>query len=279
VTKFDHVMSVHSSFEPVSSNYRTLGFHVTDLSHHPMGTGNRLIVFQNNFIEILAVSKPEEIDPSTKAMVEGFLSNRSGISGIAMLSSSQQDDLARLEAQNAPALLPNSFQRPITLPDGSLGEADVDIVMSLNQETPLTFLFFSHQKKPEMLWQPAWQEHPNGASDIVEVISVQDESLRPFDGYFQSVLGTVPDEDSTYPLEAGGTLSTLGKGQLEDRYQWAEIKAERHAAYTAGLVVRCSHLEVVRAAISSHNIPSVEGDNGIVIKPEWLDGVFLHFVL
>ena len=149
--QLDHVMAIHPDFEPVASRYEALGFQLTEISHHPMGTGNRLMIFASNFMEILAVTRPELIARDTTDVVGDYLSARTGITGIAVRSESQQQDLTAFAASDVPGVGGFSFQRPVSLPNGRDGMADVDVVVSRNAATPLVFYFTSHQKRPEAI--------------------------------------------------------------------------------------------------------------------------------
>ena len=285
--QFDHVMSIHKSLEPAAQRFRLLGFHVTDISHHPMGTGNRLLVFKTSFFEILAVTRPGILDEAFGALTANYLAQRSGVSGIAFYCDDPQDDLRRFEADSAVTASVGAFKRPMTFPDGSEGVADVDLVMSRNQETPLVFLFSSRQNRPEAVWQPVWGTHPNGAQDVAEIVAVAkagDTRLASyFDGFLgagetQQVAGGSGGATRAYPLKHGARLSIMEPAALEERYRWAGLNAEPHEHYVAGLVIRCEGLDVVRACVRKHDIPATEANGEILIDPSWAEGVFLHFV-
>lgn len=280
--QLDHVMAIHPDFEPVASRYEALGFQLTEISHHPMGTGNRLMIFASNFMEILAVTRPELIARDTTDVVGDYLSARTGITGIAVRSESQQQDLTAFAASDVPGVGGFSFQRPVSLPDGRDGMADVDVVVSRNAATPLVFYFTSHQKRPEAIWQPSWQQHPNGAQDIVEVVCVETAGLDALADYQAKVLGISALRETSAgkvgDVALGYALSVLTPAQLEQRYAWARLTAEPHAAYVAGLVIRCGALDVVREAVRRHDIPATCRQHEVFISPRWTDGSFLHLV-
>ena len=280
--QFDHVMSIHPEFEPVAANYNQLGFNLTDVTHHPTGTGNRLVIFRSNFLELLATTRPEKMNDRSRGMVDAYLQHRTGVSGIAFVSEDQTRDYEEFEANGVPNLMKHDFQRPVTLPDGSQGVADVEVVFSRKMETPLVFFFTSHQKRPEAIWQPAWQKHANGATDILEVVSVESSDQAHLANYQTAVLGaenTSRENGTTTGRVANGySLSVSTPTRLQERYAWAGLRCEDHAAYSAGLVIRCENLEFVRQAVAEHAIPATCRDRDILVDPEWTGGTFLHLV-
>ncbi|MCP5365977.1 MAG: VOC family protein [Hyphomicrobiales bacterium] len=275
-------MSIHADFEPVATNYAKLGFHLTDITYHPTGTGNRLIIFGSNFFELIVVTHREKLAERSRAMVDDFLVHRSGLSGIAMLSRDQKADVAAFEAAGVPVLMTHAFQRPITLPDGRPGMADVEVVFTKDLETPLVFFFTSRQKRPEAIWQPVWQNHPNGAVDILEVVSVEVPGQDKLARYQAGILGAdnvTSDGGVTTGRVANGYALTINTpAVLEARFAWAGLACEPHPAYAAGLVIKCGNLDFVRKAVAEHAIPATCRAHDIFIDPAWTGGTFLHLV-
>ena len=77
VRDIDHVMLISRELARARPTYERMGFAVTPLTSHPHGTANHLIMFERDFIELLGVVAPEELD-SRSAAAELFLRIREG---------------------------------------------------------------------------------------------------------------------------------------------------------------------------------------------------------
>lgn len=268
----DHVFAVHDGFADVSARYEALGFQLTDVTHHPTGSGNRLAVFSDTYLELMAMTRPELADATYRGLVDGFLGVRSGLEGIGFATTDHEADADRLRAAGAPGVEVFSFERPVRLPDGSPSRAEVDAVLTTNPDTGLVVLFATHQKRREAIWQPAWQRHPNGATDIVEVIVVERHGHHALADY----LATMGADEAT---RHGPALTLLDPAALEDRFGWAAVTAEPHPSYCAGVVIRCRDLDVVREAVDRHGIPATPAaDGSVLVHPDWTLGTVLHLV-
>src|SRR5437870_3505618 len=72
----DHVILVVDDLDRAAGLFTDLGFTVTPRSDHPFGTANRLIVFDNNFIELLASMPGAALGPYR--VVSDFLAANDG---------------------------------------------------------------------------------------------------------------------------------------------------------------------------------------------------------
>ena len=272
----DHVISLHEDLASGEALYRALGFSPTPVTHHPMGTGNQLIIFQSTFIELLAVTNPDRMNAMGRRLTTDLLAERPGLSSIAFTSTDQPADLEAFRTAGVPEVLGFSFQRPITLPDGRPAEADVSVALTHNPATPLLFFFTSHQKKPEAIWQPAWQVHDNGVQDIVEAIIVADAPKADLSAYLGAFLPLEETADGIAGVAAHGyRITVMTPSAFTERFSAAGIRAEAKRPYVAALVLITDRLAALQTALPA-NALAPDGD-GLLVLPSATGGALLSF--
>jgi hypothetical protein len=62
--RIDHLVICVRDLAQAALDWRTLGFNLTPAGVHPFGTSNRLALFGNNFLELLAVTDVAAIPPA-----------------------------------------------------------------------------------------------------------------------------------------------------------------------------------------------------------------------
>src|SRR5579859_2791974 len=58
----EHPLVTVHDLEATAARYQRLGFDPTPLGRHPWGTINRLVMFPDNFIELIAIGDPAAIE-------------------------------------------------------------------------------------------------------------------------------------------------------------------------------------------------------------------------
>ncbi|MGC0948995.1 VOC family protein [Pantoea agglomerans] len=169
----DHaVINVADQLDSASARFRRLGFQLTERGHHSLGSSNHLAIFGENYLELLGY---ETGKGSQRA---DLWQSPLGLSGLVWKSSDAESEFQHLQRQDLDRDPPAAFHRPVTLPDGSVSEAHFRTVRIRPSLVPNGRSFFCQHLTPEAVWQPAWQRHPNGVSNISEfVIVAQDPAL------------------------------------------------------------------------------------------------------
>ncbi len=176
--RLDHVVHAVGDLDEAADAYRRAGFVVTERADHPFGTSNRLVLFDGSYLELVAVTRPDRIPPpagdrpSFGAAIRRFLDGGEG-GAMFVLGSDQPDTDRTLLA--AAGLEPNlfSFSRPAPQPDGSVAEVSFDVVF-VDALGPGCGVFLCHHRTPGLIWRSEYLRHPNGASQIREVVLVGD---------------------------------------------------------------------------------------------------------
>ncbi|QLE79377.1 VOC family protein [Francisella sp. Scap27] len=170
----DHPLVAVRSIDKAVEDFTRLGFFINPRHHHPWGTDNHLLMFPENFIEVISIYDDTKLDlPNEKGFTFGrfisdSISRREGISLVALHSTDAREDHKSLENNKVENLGIVDFRRTAHLPNGTT-EVCVSLVMLINNKFPSISHFLCHQHNPETIWMKEWMEHPNGANGITSV--------------------------------------------------------------------------------------------------------------
>jgi len=171
----DHPLVAVRDMDKACDDFARLGFFINPRHHHPWGTDNHLLMFPDNFIEVISIYDHTKLDlKNDNGFAFGrFISNsierREGISLVALHSEDARADHALMEERGIDNDGIVDFRRVAHRPDGSEEEAVVSLVMLINSQCPAISHFFCHQHKPHLVWVEEWMNHPNGANAITAV--------------------------------------------------------------------------------------------------------------
>src|SRR5258708_38769564 len=138
-----------------------------------MGTGNATIMLDPDYIELLGVLVETEHNTPTRA----FLAQRGeGIERIAFSAVDSAAGAEEIRAGGYEPVGPTDFERPVTMPDGSLSAARFRIFQWPIAEAPGGLRIFACQHKTrETVWIPELMTHANGAKRLRQVLIVSPE--------------------------------------------------------------------------------------------------------
>src|SRR6478735_7821319 len=100
----DHLVICVHDLAKAALDWQTLGFALTPTGVHPFGTSNRLAMFGDNFLELVAVTDPATVptaEPgrfSFAAHQQNFLKVAAGMSMLALHSTDSPAESARFRA-------------------------------------------------------------------------------------------------------------------------------------------------------------------------------------
>ena len=219
----DHLVLCVHDLEAARRLYDRLGFTTTPPALHPFGTGNSLVQLQGNFIELLSVVAPDKIPPmapgqfSFGAFNRDFLARRQGMSMLVFQSDDARRDQREFAEKGLTTYAPFDFSRKATLPDGSAVTVGFSLAFVTDPRMPEAAFFVCQQHAPEHFWKPEYQQHPNGARAVTDVIMVA-ESPASFANLFEGLQGA----QSVSVGQGGlGVATALGRITLLDRAGFA----------------------------------------------------------
>jgi Glyoxalase-like domain len=278
VVGIDHAVVVVKDLDKATENWKRLGFTVSPRGTHSakMGSGNATIMLDPDYIELLGVLVETEHNAPTRA----FLATRGeGIERIAFTALDSAAGADEIRARGYEPVGPTDFERPVTMPDGSLSAARFRIFQWPIAEAPGGLRIFACQHKTrETVWIPELMTHANGAKCLKQVLVVSPGAAKD-----AAHLARMIDRDARAEADGAVTVASgsdradfvfLTKDQLGARYPEVALVGlpERGGA---GLVLATSDLAAAEKAIGS---ASVRSGATVCVAPSAANGALLVFV-
>jgi hypothetical protein len=283
----EHPLVVADNIDDLAKHYRKLGFAPTRRGFHPWGTATQLVLFPNNFIELMGIAAPDLLDEPSETgfrfgrFIARQLGRREGVAMVALHSDDLQADMAATASRGLePDGLVN-FRRAVTLSDGTKDEAVVSLAMLMDEDNPRLSYFLCQQHRPEFVWVPEWMDHPNGAEAITRVTYAVGEPLAVWSRYAR-----IWGEDALTELEtgfsvatAGGELLLLDRISIENRYRQIPLpQGWREEACAVAITVRVRSLSALHLSMVASGVPYLMMDEHMLIAPAHAGNIILEFV-
>lgn len=278
VIGIDHAVVMVRDLDKAAENYRQLGFTVSPRGTHSthMGTGNYTIMFDPDYMELLGVLAPTEANAPARA----FLDKRGeGIERIAFTAVDAVAGAEEIRARGLVPIGPTDFERPVTLPDGTVSAAKFRTFMWPTAEAPGGVRIFACQHKTrETVWIPELMTHANAAKRIKQTLIATPEPATE-----AAHLGRLidrepkPENDGAVTVPSGGDRADfvyLTLDQLGKRYPGVPLTglSERGGA---ALVLVSGDLAATEKALGS---AALRSGAAICVPPAKANGTLLAFV-
>jgi catechol 2,3-dioxygenase-like lactoylglutathione lyase family enzyme len=198
----DHIIVAVRDLERARADWSRLGFTPTPRGRHVgQGTANYCLMFGGDYLELLGFVEPDE----QSERLRGFLARREGPMRVAFAPRGAiEEAAAALRALGLNPSEPRALGRRLELPQGAVMPRFA--LLSLPpEETPALDCFVCGHLTPELVRQPAWLTHPNGALGIASLhLIVADTAalLAPYDRLFG--LHEVTTTDAVACVRIGG---------------------------------------------------------------------------
>ncbi|WP_018322686.1 VOC family protein [Bradyrhizobium sp. WSM2793] len=278
VIGIDHAVVMVQDLDKAAENYRQLGFTVSPRGTHSahMGTGNYTIMFDPDYMELLGVLVATEHNAPARA----FLDKRGeGIERIAFTAVDSAAGAEEIRARGLAPIGPTDFERPVTLPDGTVSAAKFRTFMWPTAEAPGGVRIFACKHKTrETVWIPELMRHANAAKRIRQTLIATPEPAKD-----AAHLGRLIDREPT--AEADGAVTVPSGGdradfvyltldQLAKRYPGVPLAglSERGGA---ALVLASGDLAATEKALGS---AAVRSGPTICVPPAKANGTLLAFI-
>jgi Glyoxalase-like domain len=262
----DHLVLIGHDLEEMIAAYRAFGFTVTPRGQHPMGTGNALVQLHGSYLELLAVTVPQDVPDhapgrfSFAAFNRDYLKRHPGFSMTVLRTFDAPAESARWRAAGLQTYEPFEFSRMARWPDGSERRIGFSLAFVSNPAAPWLGLFACHHHAPEYFAQAAYQQHGNRALALRDVWITGEEALDLVD-YLRKVTG------SDQVIETKDSVAIRTGDQ--------SIILAHPAAFEAAFGIVPPHPED-GPALTGFTIVSA-GDERRIIRPENAFGVAIAF--
>ena len=277
VIGIDHAVVMVKDLDKAAENYRRLGFTVSPRGTHSahMGSGNYTIMFDPDYMELLGVLTPTEHNAPARAYLE---TRGEGIERVAFTAVDSAAGAEEIRGRGYPPVGPTDFERPVTMPNGSISAAKFRTFEWPRAETPGGIRIFACQHKTrETVWIPELMRHANGAKRLKQVVMVSPDPAKDAAHLSKMIDRDVRNEaDGAVAVPSGGDRADfvfLTRDQLGKRYPGVSLAGlpERGGA---GLVIAAD----LAAAEKALGATGVHSAGGIVVPPAAGNGTLLAFV-
>jgi catechol 2,3-dioxygenase-like lactoylglutathione lyase family enzyme len=223
IDNINHVGIVVRDLAKTAARYESFGFLLTPFSVHsgawnptetvqPLASGNRCVMFGNNYLEILASENPAEPSPR----MESYLKRHQGAHIICFNS----ENLTSVDRRLASAGIKTSgiipLQREIDTPSG-MQTAKFERIQFAPDDSPEGYIQAANHLTPQHIYQRRYITHPNGCSGLTDAIVIADD-LRHFVEKYSRYADAEPRWDGeaasfTFPLGARLVLASSKRGR------------------------------------------------------------------
>jgi hypothetical protein len=278
VIGIDHAVIVVRDLDRAAENWKRLGFTVSPRGTHSakMGSGNYTIMLDPDYMELLGVL----VETDHNAPSRAFLAARGeGIERVAFTAVDSAAGAEEIRAHGFEPVGPIDFERPVTMPDGSLSAARFRVFQWPIAEAPGGLRIFAcqHQTR-ETVWIPELMKHANGAKRLRQALVASPEPAKDAAHLARMIDREVRTEsDGAVAVPSGSDRADfvfLTKDQLSRRYPEVSLAGlpERGGA---GLVIATSDLDAAERAFGSSGVRS---GGAVCVAPAEANGTLLAFV-
>ena len=173
----DHIVHAVRDLDAAADFYRRMGFVVGARNCHAWGTHNHIVQFPGFFMELLTVAEPEKLTGEGFAALFGdfnrqFLARHEGLSFMMLESEDVPADAAQFRGAGFARSDALTFERAGKGTDGSTVTVGFSLAFACDPRAPEIGFAVCRQHSPQLFWNPALQQHANGASGVAGAVLV-----------------------------------------------------------------------------------------------------------
>ncbi len=263
IPTLDHVVvNVRDQIDAGADAYRRLGFTLTPRGYHTLGSMNHLAMFGTDYLELIAVPLGNTTRPD-------ILSSPIGLNGLVFGTEDSAAVHAALTAAGVSCGPPLQFSRPVTLDDGSSGDATFRTVTLTAGTVPAGRIYFCHHLTRDLVWRDEWRHHANGAIGIARaVIAARDPAASA--AVFARMFGAdaVRDIAGGFSLAVGlSRFDLLWPEAVASQFGGAAPVDDDRAEAMAALTIRTRSLDRAASALAAGQIEGVWRDGERIVVP------------
>lgn len=281
--RLDHLVICVHDLAQAAADWQRLGFTLTPTGVHPFGTSNRLAMFENNFLELLAVTDAAAVPPATPghfsfaAHNREFLRGAEGMSMLVLHTTDAHADAARFRANGIGAYAPFDFGRDAVLPGGGTARVAFSLAFATDPAMPgIAFFTCQQRHPPELFWKAEYQRHPNGALRVTEVVMSAPEPMkhRTFLEHFA--------ESTAEPVPGGLTIGQRGDrvtvlGPAETARRLPGVDGGGAPRFCAARIA-VGDLDTTARALKGNGVAFEVTGDVLLVPPAASHGLALEFV-
>lgn len=282
IDSINHVGMAVRDLADASARYEAMGFMLTPFSAHsgawkpgekvaPLGSGNRCVMFADNYLEILADSDPAVPSPR----LAGFLHHHQGAHIICFGSQQLEAVDARLRAADVKTSGVIPLQRDVDTPQG-LRTAKFQRVQFAPDDSPEGYIQAARHLTPEYVYQPRYIRHPNGCRMLSNVYLVVDD-VTAFAARYERYTGLAAHVDNDiahfrFPLCGALTI-------LQPQRALALLPGTLHPPVPgiAAVAFHCPDLAGQQKRLKGAGIHAAQAGDRLIVPAELANGIAIVF--
>jgi len=245
----NHLVLAGRDLDAMRAHYQSLGFTVTPRGQHPFGTGNALVELHGIYLELLAVTAPQDVPErsggrfSFAAFNRDYLARHQGFSMLVLDSADAHADIEAWRAAGLHSYEPFDLSRTAKLPDGQEITVGFSLAFVSHPAAPWLGLFACQHLRPDYFEQPRYLQHANGALNVQDVWIVG-ETAPDLAGFMQTVSGATPIRDESFATVLQTRIGTivLARPQAFEKAFGVPPPHLHDGPHLAGFTIACRDL-------------------------------------
>lgn len=273
--KLDHtVINVGYQMDEAEPRFQALGFYLTERGFHSLGSINHAMMFGTDYLELIG------LPASAKGIISGRPDVQNapiGINGLVFKSDDVDETYSHLQSIGMAAEPPKSFGRPVEL-DGRTSQAKFRTVTVASDAFLGGRVYFCEHITPELVWQPDWHTHVNGATSIPEFTIVSKHPEQEAGSIAKLLQSHVDGEGGSLSVPLNDCkITLLSQGTYLTRYGVLASPMGQRTSIFGAMTIRTKDLNAVRAVAKQAGLPTLDNPNSVTVCVPEFDSV-LEFV-
>jgi Glyoxalase-like domain len=268
VYPLDHaVISVRDQMDHAVDLYTRMGFTVTHRGVHRVGSINHLMVFDDDYLELIGFpAGGEHLRPDlTEAPI--------GLDGLVLRPDSAKATYTRLTDAGYSPAEPSILARPVLI-DGKTEEARFATVRFPRGAVAGGRLYFCEHLTPQFVWRDEWLTHANTAQGI-EAFTIATPDPHAEAARYQAMIGVkvalIEDERVLIELRGGALdfitpsalTASLGDAMCDPR----GIDGKPRESFMAAVTIRVANLATTARVLGKAGVPTRKLDARTLAVP------------
>lgn len=285
IDRIDHSVLYTTEMDATAATYEALGFTLSPLSMHmgsdrpggerrPMGAGNRCALFGRTYLELLGLFGDGSVDPWN---IRPLIAQYEGLHGYSFGCVDAEITEKRLRAADLSSSGVLPLQRDVETPDG-VATARFQAVHLDRALTPEGLIHAAHHMTPELIHQPRYLEHANGATHLHSVLLVVDDpDVEATVARYALILDTEPLSEGSLrvlPLP-------LGRVEIVAVSAFGEVLPGEPVPalpYMAGQAVAVKDVDAARVLVEGNGFTTRDLPGGFFVGAAQACGAALTFL-
>ena len=275
ITGIDHPVFGVRDLDSARRAFHRLGFMIPPRGSHPQwGTGNWCIMFPDNYLELRGM-----IDPAGDGHgLKPFLKIREGLMGVALGTVGadvSHDSLA------ADGLNPNpvkSLTRDFELSEGTVPVSFRLCFLPEEMVPGLMSVVICQHLTPEILRQPEWFDHPNGARGVHSMTGIVRDPVgtaKALARHFDNV--TSSEERTQILLPDSIILELISETAYSERYCNLSFSPPLTAPSLVSVSLKVDDLDRTEKVLRQRGVLYFRNES-LVVAPEECCGAAIEFI-